>query len=54
MSLVIPNVDRIAKADPRLAEALLKVQQFTNQNVAPTVGNKVSPPNFVTPTQRPG
>lgn len=54
MSLTLPNIDRIAKDNPRLAETLLKVQQFTNQNVAITPGNKVAAPTFVNPTQRPG
>lgn len=55
MSLIIPNVDRISKESPKLGEALLKIQQFTNQNVSPTVGNKVAPPIAISnPAQRPG
>lgn len=52
MSLTLPNIDRIAKDNPRLAETLLKVQQVANQGSTP--GNKLAAPTFVAPTQRPG
>jgi hypothetical protein len=44
MALQIPNLDRISKDNPRLAEALLKIQQYTNSNVSPVAGNKLMPP----------
>jgi hypothetical protein len=44
MSLNIPNIDRISKDDPKLGEALAKVQTYTNANVSQTAGNRVAPP----------
>lgn len=54
MALNIPNLDRISKENPKLGEALLRVQNFTNTNLTPAAGNNVPPPTFVNPTQRPG
>ena len=54
MSLRIPNIDRIAKENPPLAEALLKVQNYVTANVTPVAGNKQTTPTFVNPGQRPG
>ncbi len=44
MALVVNNLDHIIKADPRLGEALLRVQTFTNENVKPATGNRPAPP----------
>ena len=44
MALTIPNLDRVTKDDPLTGEALVKVQQYVNQNVTPVAGNKVPPP----------
>jgi hypothetical protein len=44
LALQIPNLDRISKDNPKLAEALLKIQQYSNFNVSPVAGNKVAPP----------
>jgi hypothetical protein len=52
VALIIPNIDRISKDNPRLGEALLKVQQYTNQNVPAVAGNAVSPPTFVNPAKK--
>lgn len=49
MSLTIPNLDDVSKKDPKLGEALRKVQDFTNLNITPAAGNKVPPPGFVNP-----
>lgn len=53
MALQIPNLDRISKENPKLAEALLKVQQYTNTNVTPVNGNKIPPPPILA-TRIPG
>lgn len=44
MALTIPNVDRLSKDNPKLGEALKKVQDYTNQNVTPAGGNRIAPP----------
>lgn len=44
MALTIPNLDRVQKADPKLGEALQKIQKYTNTNVTPAPGNRVPPP----------
>lgn len=44
MSLNIPNLDRIAKDNPKLGEALKKAQDYTNLNVAPVAGNRIPAP----------
>jgi len=44
MALTIPNLDRTQKTDPKLGEALKKIEQYTNNNVTPAPGNRVSPP----------
>jgi hypothetical protein len=54
MALIIPSLDKISKLDPKLGEALKKVQDYTNQNVTVAGGNRQVPPNFVNPTERPG
>jgi len=54
LAVILPNLDRIAKADPKLGEALKKAQDYLNSNVSLAPGNRVLPPVFVTPTQRPG
>lgn len=53
MALIIPNKQDIIKRDPKLGDALTKIESYVNLNVAPAVGNKVTPPSFVTPG-RPG
>jgi hypothetical protein len=54
LAVILPNLDRIAKADPKLGEALKKAQDYLNSNVALVPGNRVQPPAFVNPTRRPG
>lgn len=54
MSLLIPNLDRLAKMEPKLGEALKKIQDYSNQNIAPQAGNRLNAPTFINPTQRPG
>lgn len=44
MPLNLPNLDRIAKENPKLGEALKKVQDYTNINVTPAAGNRIPPP----------
>lgn len=44
MAITIPSLDRISKENPELAEALKKVQDYTNQNVVPIAGNRQAPP----------
>ena len=46
MALVVPNLDRIQKEYPKLGEALLKLQTYTNQNVTPAAGNRLPTPPF--------
>lgn len=53
MALSIPSLDRIAKTNPELAEALQNIQKYTNNNVTPVVGNRVAPP-FTNPGQPQG
>lgn len=49
MSLQIPNLPDITKRDPKLGEALKKVENYVTTNVAQVGGNAVQPPNFVNP-----
>lgn len=49
MALTIPNLDKIIKQDPKLGEALTKVQVYENQNVPVVPGNRRQPPGFVNP-----
>jgi len=44
VSLIVPNQDRISKENPKLGEALKKIQDYTNLNISPAVGNRVPPP----------
>lgn len=44
MALTLPNLDEIAKKDPKLGEALQQVKTYVNQNVTPVAGNKLAPP----------
>lgn len=44
MALTIPNLDRVQKADPKLGEALQKVQKYINQNTTPATGNRKPKP----------
>jgi len=44
VALTLPNVDRIAKTDVQLAEALKKTQDYVNSNVTPAAGNRQAPP----------
>lgn len=54
MTVTIPNISDIAKRDPKLGEALTKIQAYVRTNVTPVAGNKVAPPSFVTPGQKQG
>ena len=50
MALNTPNIEEIAKRDPKLAEALKKQQDYINKNVSPAQGNRLAPPaGFVKP-----
>lgn len=53
MALNIPNLDRITKDDVKTGEALVKVQQYVNQNVTPAAGNRTPVPP-IDPTRPPG
>lgn len=44
MAIQIPNIAKIAKKDPDLSEALLKVQTYVNNNVTPVQGNRLPKP----------
>ena len=44
MAFTIPNLDKLQKQDPKLGEALQKIQNVTNLNVAPAAGNRVPKP----------
>lgn len=44
MAVTIPNLDRIAKWNPKFGEAFQKLQNYVNQNVTPTQGNRVPAP----------
>lgn len=46
MALTIPNLDKIQKADPKLGEALKRVQNYVDLNVTPAGGNRKAPPPF--------
>lgn len=51
MAFQIPNLDKISKEDPKLGEALQKVQVYVGQNVTTATGNKQTPPSgFVNPS----
>lgn len=47
MAVTLPNLDRIQKLDPKLGEALQKVQLYTNQNVTQAPGNRTPVPPVV-------
>jgi hypothetical protein len=49
VALTIPNLDKIMKVDPKLGEALQKIQSYTNLNVTPVPGNKKQAPAFTNP-----
>jgi hypothetical protein len=49
MPLSLPNLDRIAKDEIKIEEALKKVQDYTNQQVPTTPGNAVAAPPASTP-----
>lgn len=44
MALQIPNQDRLTKENPKLGEALRKVEIYVNQNVPPIAGNRTPKP----------
>jgi hypothetical protein len=44
VSLIIPSVAKISKENPKLGEALLKIQQYANQNIAAVPGNRLGKP----------
>ncbi len=50
MAVTIPNLDKIQKQDPKMGEALKKVQTYLNENVTPAPGNRTPVPPF-NPTQ---
>lgn len=52
--LSVPNLDEIIKRDPKLGEAVTKIQTYVNANTSPAAGNKQSAPTFVTPNRPPG
>lgn len=49
MALNIPNLPAITKENPRLGEALKKVQTYDTQNTVQVPGNAVPVPGFVNP-----
>lgn len=49
VALTIPNLDRIIKVDPKLGEALTKIQVYENQNVPVVPGNRQKAPGFISP-----
>jgi hypothetical protein len=44
LALNVPNQDRIAKANPKLGEALRKLEIYSNQNVPTVPGNRTPRP----------
>lgn len=44
MAVTLPNLDRIQKADPKLGEALKRVQTYVNLNTTQAPGNRVPEP----------
>jgi len=44
MAVTIPNLDRIQKIDPKLGEAVQKIQNYVNLNVTPAPGNRTPLP----------
>ena len=50
----VKNIDAIAKANPKLGEALQGIQAYLNANTNVIPGNKVAPPTFTSPTKVPG
>jgi hypothetical protein len=44
MALSVPNLDRLEKENPKLAETIRKIQNYINANVTPVAGNRVNPP----------
>jgi hypothetical protein len=53
VALTVPNLDRIAKDNPKLGELAKKVQDYVNANVTPVAGNRVPAPP-IDPTRPPG
>jgi hypothetical protein len=55
VAFTVPNLDKIQKDDPKLGEALQKIQKTINQNTNQAPGNRQAPPiGIVNPTQIPG
>ena len=50
MALTIPNLDKLQKQDPKLGEALQKLQNYSNLNITPAPGNRTPRPP-IDPTQ---
>ena len=44
MALTVPNLDRVQKVDPKLGEAVQRIQRYANLNITPAVGNRVPAP----------
>jgi hypothetical protein len=44
MALTLPNLDRVQKSDPKLGEALQKIQNYANLNIKPAAGNRIAKP----------
>lgn len=50
MALRLPNLTEISKKDPKIAEALEKVQTYVTANTTPAAGHrKTAPSGFVNP-----
>jgi hypothetical protein len=44
MALTVPNLDRTQKADPKLGEAIQRIQKYVNLNTSQAPGNRVPKP----------
>lgn len=44
MAVTLPNLDKVQKADPKLGEALQRIQKYVNLNTTPAGGNRTPRP----------